>query len=65
MRLDKRKVRIALALKDLRRVDIIRQHGIPAGTLSFALAENAIGRGTAEKIAAAIGCRLDEIVKAE
>lgn len=64
MRIDRHKYNVVTAMLDKRQKDIIAA-GVPKGTLSGALMENRISQRTADRIAAAIGCRTADILKSE
>ena len=64
MRLDRHAFNVMMAVNDLKQKDLV-ERGIPRGTLCCALNENRISQQTAERIARAIGCRVDQIILKE
>lgn len=64
MRIDRHRLNVVMAMMDKKPKDIVAA-GVPRGTLSGALIENRISQNTADRIAAAIGCKLEDIIKSE
>lgn len=64
MRLDRRAFDVMLAISGMKQKDIV-ERGVPRGTLCCALNENRISEKTAQRIADALGCRVDLIILKE
>lgn len=67
MRIDRYKLKIALAKNKMPRKALYEnpQYGLPLGTINAITSENRVGIGTAQKLAAALGCDLSELLKEE
>lgn len=64
MRLDRHAFNVMMAVNDLKQKDLV-ERGIPRGTLCCALNENRISAKTAQRIADALGCKVDLIILKE